>query len=153
MGPPAAAAQGLAQNPICLALVLARQVYCDPGSGALTISEPYWYLAAEEFPATYASGEVYAVLTACQGDVFVEIRLADALDARPPVFRQVQSTHFDDPADVRELVFRQVAPTFPQDDEYRLQLYVYGPGINVPGMPGQGTGVPILERRLIVAQA
>jgi hypothetical protein len=135
----------LPRTPLCLALVPAQSVSFDDQTGVLSIVNPYSDLATESFPITYSSMEVYAVLTECDGDVLVEIRLVDALDNRPPVFRQLVSVHFDGPQDVREVVFHQFHVTIPVQDEYRLQLFVHG-----PGTPVQAEGVFVLERKLVV---
>jgi hypothetical protein len=137
----------LPRTPLGLALILARSVSFDQ-DGVLTIIQPYARAAADSFPVTYLSMEVYAALTECDGDVLVEVRLIDAADALPPVFRQLQSAHFDGPQEVCELVFHQFNVTIPAVGGYRLQMFVHGPGPVV-----QGSGVFVLERRLVVEQA
>jgi hypothetical protein len=137
----------LPRVPLGLALILARTVSFDVDTGVLSIVGPYSDVTTESFPVTYLSLEAYAVLTECDGDVLVELRLVDALEARLPVFRQLQSAHFDGPQDVRELVFHAFNVTIPAEGEYRLQLYVHGPS----GTLAQGSFV--LERRLRIRQA
>jgi hypothetical protein len=139
---------GLPRTPLCLALILAQSVSYDTETGVLSIVGPYAELATESFPVPYRSMEAYAVLTECDGDVLVELRLVDELEVRRPVFRQLVSVHFDGPQDVKELIFHLVDVTIPAADDYQLQLYVYG-----PSMPVQGPGVSVLERRLVVTLA
>lgn len=139
---------GLPRTPLCLALILAQSVSYDTETGVLSIVGPYSELEAESFPVNYSSMEAYAVLTECDGDVLVELRLVDAADSRPPVFRHLVSAHFDGPQDVREVIVHHFDVTIPAADSYRLQLYVDG-----PSMPVLGRGVLVLERRLAVAPA
>jgi hypothetical protein len=139
---------GLPRSPLCLALILAHSIDYDSETGMWSIVGPYSELEAESFPVEYSSMEAYAVLTACDGDVLVELRLVDAKDARPPVFRHLVSVHFDGPRDVQEVIVHHFNVTIPVADEYQLQLFVYG-----PGMPVQGQGVLVLERRLNMTQA
>jgi hypothetical protein len=133
----------LPRTPLCLALVLARSVSIDE-TGLLSIVGPYSSLTADSFPVNYLSMEAFVVLTECDGDVLVELRLVDALDARTPVFRQLLSMHFEGPQDVQELVFHVFNVTIPNEDEYRLQLYVC-----LPSTLAQGKGMFVLERRLV----
>ncbi len=138
----------LPRTPICLGLILAQAVSFDQQTGILSIIGPYQRIEEESFPATYRSLEIFAILTECDGDVMVEVRLVDLVEARPPVFRQLQTAHFNGPDEVQELIFHQFNVTIPVKDHYRLQLYVHGPGMSITGV-----GVPVLERRLAVVQA
>ena len=106
------------RTPRGIALVLADYVQWDRETGRVTISGPYWTWPVESFPVTYSVWNAYAVLTECAGDVLVELRLADALYAGPPVFRQLTSVHFDGPNDVREVLFHVFNVTIAQGGEY-----------------------------------
>jgi hypothetical protein len=139
---------GLPRTPLCLALILAQSVAHDVETGVLSIVGPYSELEAESFPVNYSSMEAYAVLTECDGNVLVELRLVDVADSRPPVFRHLVSVHFDGPKDVQEVVFHHFNVTIPAADDYHLQLTVYG-----PGTPVHGQGVFVLERRLRMLRA
>jgi len=114
----------------------------------LTLIEPYSTIHAVSFPTWVVSIEVYVVLTGCDGDVLVELRLTDEGERRPPVFRHLISARFDGPLDVREIVFHQYSVPIPAEGDYRLQIYVHK-----ASDPVQGSGVFVLERKLKVNPA
>jgi hypothetical protein len=132
------------QPPLCLALVLARSVSYSEETGLWSIVGPYSSLAIQAFPVDFVSMEAYVVLTACEGQVLVELQLVDVNGTRPPAFRQLTSVSFDGPQDVREVIFHMQNVTIPVDDEYRLMLTVYRPNFTHPEF--------VLERRVVVAQ-
>ncbi len=133
------------QPPLCLALVLARSVSYSEATGVWSIVGPYFSLALDDFPVEFVSMEAYVVLTECDGDVLVELKLEDVNAARPPVFRQLTSVFFNGPRDVREVVFHNYQVTIPVDDDYRLLLTVYRPDFTHSEY--------VMERRLTILQA
>ena len=132
------------QAPVCLALILARSVSYSEATGLLSIVGPYSSIAVASFPVEFVSMEAYSVLTECDGHTLVELKLEDVNQARPPVFRQLNSMYFDGPQDVREIIFHKNNVVIPVDDEYRLLLTVYRPDFTHPEF--------VIERRLIIAQ-
>jgi hypothetical protein len=134
-----------AQTPICLALILAQDVSYNQNNGALSIVGPYSTIKEESFPIKYTSMQAYAVLTACDGNVMVELQMEDVNQVRPPVFRQLISAFFDGPQDVQEIIFHKYGVTIPVADEYRLLLTVYRPDFTHPEY--------IVERRLSIGYA
>jgi hypothetical protein len=131
------------QSPICLALILAQDVSYDNETGLLSIVGPYSSLSVEQFPVNFISMQAYTVLTACDGQVMVELQMVDVNEVRPPVFRQLVSAYFDGPQDVQEVIFHHFNVTIPVDGEYRLLLTVYRSDFTHPEF--------VVERRLIVA--
>jgi hypothetical protein len=132
------------QQPICLALVLARAVSFNEESG-ISIAGPYSSFTIQEFPVELVSMEAYVVLTEGDGQVLVELQLVDVNQQRPPVFRQLISAEFDGPQDVQEIIFHSYNVTVPVADEYRLMLTVYRPDFTHPEF--------VIERRVMIAQA
>jgi len=132
------------QAPLCLALVLARSVSYSVELGAWSIVSPYLSLTVEAFPVEFVALEAYVVLTACDVQVLVELRLVDVDEARPPVFRQLISATFNGPLDVQEIVFHHHKVRIPVEGDYRLMLTVYRPNFTHPEF--------VIERRIPIQQ-
>jgi len=128
--------------PICLALILAQEVACNLDTGLLTIVGPYSTLNVEKCPIELITIQAYAALTACDGDVMVELQMVDVNQVRPLVFRHLVSASFEGPQDVQEIIFHQYNVAIPVADEYRFLLTVYRPDFTYPEF--------ITERRLTI---
>jgi hypothetical protein len=128
-------------------MVLAASVAQDPTTLNWSVTGIYSRLGVVEFPALYASMEVYVALTNGHGDYLIELQLIDANEARPPIFRQLLSVRFQDPLELHELVYHQYAVTIPEAGNYRLRLYAHP-----AALARDGHGSFILERAVIVTQ-
>jgi hypothetical protein len=132
------------QPPMCLAFILAHDVSYGVETKVLSIVAPYSTLSVEQLPITLISIQAYIVLTACDGDVMVELQMVDANQDRPPVFRQFVSTSFVDTQEVREVIFHQFHVTVPVKGQYRFLLTVYRADFSYPEF--------VMERRVEISE-
>jgi hypothetical protein len=127
--------------------VRAASVVLDPTTLRWVLSGLYDEMVAEEFPVSYPSVEVYVALTGGHGDYLIELQMIDAGEARPPVFRQLNSVRFTNPLEVHELVYHRYWVAFPAEGEYCLRLYAHQ-----AALAPESHGVFLTERRVRVNQ-
>lgn len=128
--------QELPQLPQVLTMTIADVVHRDPGTGKFSILGTYNAIAAQDFPCIHPSLGVFLALTDGMGKTPLLLRLIDAEEERPPVFKIEATVSFVDPTQVAEMGFACQGVKFPEPGEYRLQLFA--------------GGEPLLERRLFV---
>lgn len=128
--------------PLAQAMVICDAVWDDPSTGKNFLLGTFSSIAAGSFPCTHRQLRVYVVVTDCHGHTTLTLRLV-YVDPDETADRQILETDMQidspNPLATGELVFGLRNVVFPQPGEYRFQL--------------ECEGAPLMERRLILAQA
>ena len=86
----------------------------------------YSALAVPVLPWTQPVLLVYLAYTDGQGEIPLKLQLVDWAEAGPPLFVKEKPVHFPNPRFVVENVFYETNVVFPEEGEYRLQLFAAG---------------------------
>jgi len=115
--------KGKIPPPYPLAMVVCDNIHRDPGTGKPFLLGCFSVILARDFPATHPGLCVYIELTNGRGKIPFTLRLIDADEDREPVVTMEQEFECEDPRFVVQLIFGLANLTFPQEGEYRLQLF------------------------------
>jgi len=109
--------------PEVLALVLADHVHQDDATDKLFILGTRTAIRAPSFPWNHPVLSVHAVLVDGRGEVSLRFRLVDADEDREVIAEEVVLVTFPDPVTEVEVVVFLDDLLFPEQGEYRLQLF------------------------------
>ena len=130
------------QAPLCLALVLADDIYRDTASGKRTILGTFSVIFSPEMPVTQGQLAVYCALTDGHGKTTIDLKLVRIDNDNmtdEPIAEARGEVDFVDPRMVVELDLKLRGIVFPSAGEYRFQII--------------GNGELLMERRLVVLHA
>jgi hypothetical protein len=109
-----------------LAIVLSEGIWHDPGNGKRFILGCLATIGAHSFPVTQPAVGVYIAITNGHGRVPFRIQVVDADEERELVWAYEGEIEFNDPRSIAELDFIFEDATFPEPDEYHVQVFAYG---------------------------
>jgi hypothetical protein len=112
----------LSRLPRVLTLTVADTVSRDAGTGKFSLLGIYNTIVARTFPYVHASMGLYLALTDGRGKTPLVLRLIDADEERPAVFKLEATLDSADPTQVTEAGFVLQRLEFPKPGEYVLQL-------------------------------
>ena len=112
--------------PDVLALIICDQIITDRLTGKQSLIGMFSRVHVRGFPATHPQLSVYVALTDGHGETEFTIRIVDSNDERPPIVEGKGKVVFKDPRAIANLVLQFHGLTFPEEGEYRVQLYSGG---------------------------
>jgi hypothetical protein len=112
--------------PQAAALLLADQIYRDPGTNKHFILGTYNAVSSPAYPCLRPSLSVYAALTGGRGRVPIRLVLTDADEELGPLAQAEGAAEMPDPLQNWEIVFHLNDVVLPRPGQYRLQLFACG---------------------------
>ena len=112
--------------PVVLALIVCDQIIVDRMTGKHSLIGMFARVHAHAFPVTHPQLCVFASLTEGYGTAELTIRIVDGNDERPPIVEGKGKVEFKDPRAIAHLALQFHGLTFPQPDQYRVQMYSDG---------------------------
>ena len=109
--------------PELLALVVADGVHHDDVTGKLFLLGTRSVIVAKSFPLEHPRLVAYVALVNGRGEVRIRVRVIDVDEEREPVVSDEAAVVFPSPLTELEVVFEFTDLIFPEDGEYRVQLY------------------------------
>ena len=112
-------------KPDVLALIVCDQIITDRASGKQSLIGMFSTIHAFGFPVTQPLLSVHVSLTGGRGKTPINIRIVDSDDARPPLVQGRGMVEFKNPRAIANLALQFHGLVFPQQGEYRVQLWAY----------------------------
>jgi hypothetical protein len=113
-------------KPEVLSLLVCDQIITDRATGKQSLIGLFSTIHAFRYPVTQPLLSVHVSLTGGRGKTPITIRIADSDDARPPLVEGRGMVEFKNPRAIANLALQFHGLVFPQQGEYRVQLWAHG---------------------------
>jgi len=107
-------------------MLVCDQIITDRLTGKQSLIGMFSRVHVRRFPCTHPQLAVFVALTDGYGEVELVIRIVDSNDARPPIVEGRGKVRFQNPRAIANLALSFHGLTFPEQGEYRVQLYSDG---------------------------
>lgn len=107
-------------------MILCDQIITDRFTGKQSLIGIFSRLHAPGFPVSHPQLSVYVTLTDGYGEVDLLVRIVDTNDARPAIVEGKGKVNFQNPRAIANLGLSFHGLRFPEQGEYRVQLYCDG---------------------------